>query len=173
MRRRSFVTAALGASLWPALARAQDAPAASALTIDPGGRVQPMAQDLIEPTTPLEFAFVQALNDERMRPIFRRYLLDTSVALALTGDDQHSAPLEVEVREGWRGAAIFTTAERLNAVLGPETPRILLNGRAALTRLEGKNAVINYRLMPMLTLDHDDVQEYLATEGSVSAGPTQ
>jgi hypothetical protein len=107
-----------------------------------------------------------------MRPIFRRYLLDTSIALALT-EEGSDEPLEVEVREGWRGGAIFTTAARLDSVLGEDAPRIMLNGRAALERLRGKNAVLNYRLVPMLTLDNEDVAEYLATEGSASAGPTQ
>jgi hypothetical protein len=162
MRRRSFMTAALAASALPSLARAQAAPAAA-----------PAPDRPIQPTTPLEFAFVAALSDERMRPIFRRYLLDTSVALALTGEGNDAAPLEVEVREGWRGGAIFTTAARLDEVLGVNVPRITLNGRAALERLRGKNAVINYRLVPMLTLDDEDIEIYLATEGSASAGPTQ
>jgi hypothetical protein len=163
MRRRNFVTAALAATAWPALARAQDV--ASTVAI-------PIADGPIEPATPLEFAFVSALTNERMRPIFRRYLLDTSIALALT-EEGSDEPLEVEVREGWRGGAIFTTAARLDSVLGEDAPRIMLNGRAALERLRGKNAVLNYRLVPMLTLDNEDVAVSLATEGSASAGPTQ
>lgn len=162
MRRRSFVTAALAAGALPTLARAQ---AATVLT--------PIANAEIEPETPLERSFVMAFADPRMRPIFRRYLLDTSVALALTEQENDAAPLEVEVRPGWRAGAIFTSAARLDAVLGAEAPRIMLNGRAALERLQGKNAVINFRLVPMLTLDAEDVAVYLASEGEASAGPTQ
>jgi hypothetical protein len=162
MRRRSFITAAVAAGLTPALARAQTAPSAT-----------PIAEAAINPTTPLERAFVIAFSDQRMRPIFRQYFLDTSVALALAGSGNDAAPLEVEVREGWSGGAIFTTAARLDAVLGADAPRIMLNGRAALERLRGKNAVLNYRLVPMLTLDSEDVATYLAREGSSSAGPTQ
>jgi hypothetical protein len=162
MRRRSFVTAALAAGAFPALARAQGAPTAA-----------PVAQTTIQPATPLEQAFVMALEEPRMRPIFRRYLLDTSIALALAGPGNDAAPLEVEVREGWRGGAIFTTAARLDSVLGADAPRIMLNGRAALERLRGKNAVLNYRLVPMLTLDSEDIDSYLTSEGSASAGPTQ
>lgn len=179
MRRRSFVAAALAAGALPTLALAQEAPAATAdegeptAADEPAQAAAPAPDALIEPTSPLEFAFVSALTNERMRPVFRQYLLDTSVAMALQGDGEDAAPLEVEARPGWRGGAIFTTAARLDEVLGAETPRVILNGRAALTRLRGKNAVINYRLVPMLTLDAEDVDVYLATEGSPSAGPTQ
>ena len=51
----------------------------------------------------------------------------------------------------------------MDAVLGADAPRIMLNGRAALERLRGKNAVINFRLVPMLTLDDEDIAVYLAT----------
>jgi hypothetical protein len=163
MRRRSFVTAAIAAGLVPSLARAQ--------TVAP--TATPIAQGEIEPATPLERAFVMAFTDQRMRPIFRQYFLDTSVALALAGPGNDAAPLEVEVREGWHAGAIYTSAARLDAVLGADAPRIVLNGRAALERLRGKNAVLNYRLVPMLTLDHEDVATYLSREGSSSAGPTQ
>lgn len=160
MRRREFVTAALLTGALPGLARAQAG----------GANAGPAP---IDPTTPLESAFVMALEDERMRPIFRRYLLDTSVALAMTGEGADAAPREIEVRPGWNAGAIFTTAARLSSVLGADTPHVVLSGRAALERLRGKNAVINYRLVPMLTLDAEDVATYLATEGSAAAGPTQ
>jgi hypothetical protein len=165
MRRRTFVAAAL-ASI-PAIAHAQTgAPPA------PAGTTTPVNADPIDPATPLEFAFVAALDDARMRPIFRRYLLDTSVVLALA-EASEPAPREVQVRDGFTAGAIFTTAARMDSVLGADAPRIILNGRAALERLRGKNAVINFRLVPMLTLDNEDVAAYLATEGSASAGPTQ
>lgn len=166
MRRRSFITAAVAAGLTPALARAQTTPAAPTVAT-------PISEGPIEPATPLERAFVMAFTDQRMRPIFRQYFLDTSVALALADAEPDAAPLEVEIREGWRGGAIFTSAARIDAVLGADAPRIMLNGRAALERLRGKNAVLNYRLLPMLTLDSEDIATYLAREGSSSAGPTQ
>lgn len=162
MRRRNFFAAAIAAGAFPSVARAQGQPTA-----------RPIAETAIEPATALERAFVMAYDDQRMRPIFRRALLDGSVALALSGSGADATPLEVEVRSGWRAGAIFTTAARLNAVLGADAPRIVLNGRAALERLRGKNAVINYRLLPMLTLDAEDVALYLASEGTSSAGPTQ
>ena len=138
----------------------------------PVGLATPISQEPIDPTTPLEFAFVQAQVDAGMRPVFRQYLLDRSVVLAVSeGPDQ--APREVQVRDGFLAGAIFTSAARMDAVLGADAPRIVLNGRAALERLRGKNAVINFRLVPMLTLDDEDVARYLATEGSASAGPTQ
>jgi hypothetical protein len=163
----------LAAGALPVLAHAQTQTPAETPTPAPAPAPALQAGGAIEPTTPLEFAFVQALTDARMRPIFRRYLLDTSVALAMSGEGEDAAPHEVEVRPGWRAGAIFTTAARLQAVLGEETPHIVLNGRAALERLRGKNAVSNYRLVPMLTLDDEDVAIYLATEGSAAAGPAQ
>ncbi|QGZ94347.1 hypothetical protein [Terricaulis silvestris] len=167
MRRRTFVAAAL-ASL-PAIAHAQTETPAPPATPD---TARPVSGEPIDPSTPLEFAFVAGLDDARMRPIFRRYLLDTSVVLALA-EGPEPAPREVQVRNGFTAGAIFTTAARMDAVLGADAPRIILNGRAALERLRGKNAVINYRLIPMLTLDDEDIATYLATEGSASAGPTQ
>lgn len=165
MRRRTFVAAAL-ASI-PAIAHAQTAAPPA-----PVGTTTPVHADPIDPATPLEFAFVAGLSDARMRPIFRRYLLDTSVVMALA-EGSESEPREVQVRTGFTAGAIFTTAARMDAVLGADSPRIVLNGRAALERLRGKNAVINFRLVPMLTLDDEDIATYLATEGSASAGPTQ
>jgi hypothetical protein len=167
MRRRTFVAAAL-ASI-PAIAHAQTPTPAP---VAPAGTTTPVSSDPIDPATPLEFAFVAALDDARMRPIFRRYLLDTSVVLALA-EGSEPAPREVQVRTDFTAGAIFTTTARMDAVLGADAPRIILNGRAALERLRGKNAVINFRLVPMLTLDDEDITAYLATEGSASAGPTQ
>lgn len=162
MHRRTFITA-LAAAL-PALAHAQQ-------THDD----EPPATEtpLIEPTNALEFAFVSALTNENMRPIFRRYLLDTHVAMALAGEGADAAPLEVEVREGWTACAIFTSDARVDEALGEETPRIMISGRAAFERLEGKNVVINYRLRPMLTLEPEDVARYLEAPGQASAGPSQ
>lgn len=127
---------------------------------------------MIEPQNALEYAFVSALSNEGMRAVFRRYLLDTHVALALA-DEADETPLEVDVRQDFRACAMFTSAARAQAVLGADSPHVMINGRAALERLRGKNVVINYRLRPMLTLEPEDVARYLETPGSSSAGPSQ
>jgi hypothetical protein len=172
MRRRSFVAATLAAAALPLVARAQettpDGPRPA-----PAGTATPVDSNPIDAQSPLEQAFVLAIDDPRMRPAFRRYLLDTSVVLALSEAATEPTPREVQVRPNFLAGAIFTSAERMDAVLGADAPRIVLNGRAALERLRGKNAVINFRLVPMLTLDDEDIAVYLSTEGTASAGPTQ
>jgi hypothetical protein len=166
MRRRTFMLATLGSVAIPSLAAGQQEPVATAAPPSP-------APQLIEPQNALEYAFVSALDNENMRPVFRRYLLDTHVALALQGAGANAEPLEVQVREGFRAGAVFTSAARLDAVLGAAAPRAMINGRAAFERLRGKNVVINYRLLPMLTLEASDVARYLEAPGESSAGPTQ
>ena len=166
MLRRTLLISALG--VWPAAAFAQtQQPAAPA----PTSRAESPAP--ITPQNALEYAFVSALTNPNMRPIFRRYLMETHVALALT-EQQDDAPVrELRVRDGFSGGAIFTSEERLRAVLGEDAPHIIINGRAAFTRLAGKNIVINPGLVPMLTLEPTDVAAYLLTPGESSAGPTQ
>lgn len=168
MRRRLFLGAALAAGATPALAQTTTpAPAAPAAT-------PPQPQGPIDPVNALEYAFVQALTDARMRPVFRQYLVNTHVVLALSAADQNSAPLEIDVRPDFRAAAIFTSAQRVDEVLGADAPRIVINGRAAFERVAGKNVVINYRLVPMLTLEPADVAAYLAAAPEESsAGPTE
>jgi hypothetical protein len=185
MRRRSFVTATLAAATLPTLARAQETEPPAAETPALAGDAEapaaaetpaaaaPAGPQLIEPTNALEYAFVSALGEERMRPIFRRYLMDTHVALALTSEDADAPVREVDVRDGFRAGAVFTSSARVDEVLGADAPRIMINGRAALERLRDKNVVINYRLLPMLTLEPADVARYLETPGSASAGPSQ
>ena len=166
MLRRTLLASAFAA--WPALALAQTAQQPAAQPNQQ--RAQPPT---ITPENALEYAFVSALTNPNMRPIFRRYLMETHVALALT-EQQDDAPVrELRVRDGFSGGAIFTSEERLRAVLGEEAPHIIINGRAALTRLAGKNIVINPGLVPMLTLEPTDVAAYLLTPGESSAGPTQ
>ncbi len=172
MRRREFIAATLATAAAPALAHAQAAQTETTPTSAPGGLTAPINNETIDPQTPLEMAFVQAQTNPRMRPIFRAYLLERSVVLAVT-EPGSQTPREVQVRDGFRAGAIFTSAARMDAVLGADAPRISLNGRAALERMRGKNAVLNFRLVPMLTLDDEDVAAYLSTEGSASAGPTQ
>jgi hypothetical protein len=170
MRRRFFLGAAFAAGAAPALAQTTTptpAPAAAPATT-------PTPQGPIDPVNALEYAFVQALTDARMRPVFRQYLVNTHVVLALTSAAQNSAPLEVEVRDGFRAVAIFTSAQRVDEVLGADAPRIVINGRAAFERAAGKNVVINYRLVPMLTLEPSDVAAYIAAAPEESsAGPTE
>lgn len=177
MRRRFFLGAALAASASPVLAQTTTptpAPAATATTPPPAATAAPTPQGPIDPVNALEYAFVQALTDARMRPVFRQYLVNTHVVIALSSDDPNAAPLEINVRDGFRAAAIFTSAQRVDEVLGPDAPRIVINSRAAFERVAGKNVVINYRLIPMLTLEPSDVAAYLAAAPpESSAGPTE
>ncbi len=165
MRRRSFVTAAFAAAALPGLARAQATPAPAPTAPPP----QP-----IQPQNALEYSFVAALTNAAMRPVFRRQLLESHLALALASADADAPPREIAIGEGVQAGLVFTSAARLESVLGPEAPRVILTGRAALERLRGKNVVVNARLVPMLTLEPDDVAHYLETPVSpASAGPTQ
>jgi hypothetical protein len=153
MRRRGFVAAALAALACPAAAQAQNtAPDLSSNAPGP-----------IEPQNALERTFVQALTNAEMRPAFRRQLLESQVALAMTGGDADAAPREFPYRGGATTAAVFTSAARLSAVLGDDAPRIVVSGRAALELLRGKNVVINPTLAPMLTLEPEDVERWLET----------
>lgn len=166
MLRRTLLASALCA--WPAMAFAQ-----TPQRQQPAQAPQRAPQPTITPENALEYAFVSALTNQNMRPIFRRYLMETHVALALSGEGDDAPVREIEVREGFRAGAIFTSETRLKQVLGEDAPHIIINGRAAFTRLAGKNVVINPGLVPMLTLEPTDVAAYLLTPGESSAGPTQ
>jgi hypothetical protein len=165
MHRRTFVTIALTAAAWPLAAAAQS-------QAQDGAPAQGLALHPIEPANALEQAFVAALDNEAMRPIFRRLLLEAPVALALASDAEDAPPLEHPLREGAAAGFIFTSAARLDAVFGESAPRTVIPGRAALERLRGKYAVLNYRLAPMLTLEPEDIARYLETP-EASAGPAQ
>ncbi len=170
MLRRTLLISAFG--VWPAAAFAQTpAPSTARATAPAQGAQRGPAP--ITPQNALEYAFVSALTNENMRPIFRRYLMETHVALALSAPGDDAPPRELRVREGFNAGAIFTSEQRLQQVLGRDAPHIIINGRAALTRLVGKNVVINPGLVPMLTLEPADLAAYLATQGESSAGPTQ
>ena len=164
MLRRTLLISTLGA--WPAAAIAQTQPPAQ----QPATQQQPST---ITPQNALEYAFVSALTNQNMRPIFRRYLMETHVALALLSEEEDAPVREIRVRDGFTAGAIFTSEQRLQQVLGEDAPHIIINGRAAFTRLAGKNVVINPGLAPMLTLEPADVAAYLLTPGESSAGPTQ
>ncbi|MEQ1493700.1 MAG: SseB family protein [Terricaulis sp.] len=172
MLRRTVLISALGA--WPASAFAQTTtPQQPAAAPQPQATQTGQAPPPITPENALEYAFVSALTNPNMRPIFRRYLMETHVALALTAAADDSPPRHVRVREGFTAGAIFTSEQRLKQALGDDAPHIMINGRAALTRLVGGNVVINPGFVPMLTLEPTDVAAYLATPGESSSGPTQ
>jgi hypothetical protein len=172
MRRRLFLAAGAAMAAIPALARAQteEAGAQEAGAAAPGARI---ALSPIEPENALEYAFVSALDNANMRAVFRRYLLDTHVVLATAGEGADAAPREVQLHTGSTAVPIFTSANRINTVFGEDAPRIILNGRAALERVRDKNVVINFQLIPMLTLEPEDISRYLETPGETSAGPAQ
>lgn len=149
MLRRSFLTI-LAASL-PATAFAQ------------GLRLQP-----IEPENELERVFLAALDDPTQRPVFRRVLLESRVAVAYANDEYDSPPRLLRIDENREAGFIFTSDSRLSSVMGPGVPRRMMSGRQALELFEGKNAVLNWRLAPMLTLEAEDISTYLARD---DAGP--
>jgi hypothetical protein len=160
---------AAAAALTPGALAQTPAPAAQ-----PDQQQSQLALRPIEPANALEHAFVSALTNEAMRPIFRRQLLESYVALPMASSEPDAAPLEITLRDGVTASLVFTSVGRLDEIMGTQTPRIILTGRAALERLRGKNVIINARLMPMLTLEPEDVTRYLETPASpASSGPTQ
>src|SRR5262245_3786190 len=116
MLRRTLLASAFG--VWPAAAWAQ----ATQQGQRPAPQQQPAPaaapqrpQQTITPQNALEYAFVSAFNNEGMRPIFRRYLMETHVALPLVDDSPDAAPREMTTREGFRGGVIFTSEQRLQS----------------------------------------------------------
>jgi hypothetical protein len=154
----------------PAQQRAQPAPAQERALADAPEPEQPPAAALfagpqpIRPVNALENAFVAALTNPDMRPVFRRLFLDSQVALALetTGGDE-ARVRTVPIQNNVRAAAIFTTPERLRAILGDDAPFATLSGRDALARVRANNAAINFMWAPMLTLEPDDIANWLDT----------
>jgi len=127
----------------------------------PQQRRPPPGPPPITPENELERVFLAALEQEDARPQFRRLLMRSQVVLAMANNSPDSAPLEMTFGQ-LRPGAIFTSATRINAVLGPASARRAMTGRQALTLLRGKHVVINFMHTPMLTLDPPDVAEYLA-----------
>lgn len=167
-------------SVAPVAASAQEAPAVAAPGIrlnDAGANEAPaprLALRPIEPANALERIFLAALDDPSVRPMFRRMLLDQNVAVVVTSAEPGAAPREIAIGNDHSAAFIFTSSERVDQVLGPETPRQVMTGRAAFERLRGKNVVLNPQLMPMLTLEPEDLISYLAAPvPRASAGPAQ
>ncbi len=145
MLRRSFLTLAAGAALWPALARAQE------------NSLEP-----IEPENDLERAFIAAFTDPEQRDEFRRLLLESDVALAMQSNLPDAAPRLLNLGQRGEAGFIFTSGARLSSIMGPASARAIIPGREAFTRLRGKHAVLNWRLAPMLTLEPEDVASYIA-----------
>ncbi|MES1157392.1 MAG: SseB family protein [Alphaproteobacteria bacterium] len=144
----------------PVHGAAQHAPAASTANAAPTTHTIHLRP--IEPNNSLEYAFVAAASNDQMRPAFRQRLLDSMVVVAMTSADENARPLLVPLEGGQHAAAIFTSVDRLTSVLGPSAFYVTINGRDALSRLHGEHVVINYLLMPMLTLDPDDVAHFLS-----------
>ena len=146
MLRRTILTGSLAAAAMPAIAHAQAA----------------MTLGQIRPENDLERAFLDAFRDPALRPAFRRALLTNQVALALANSAPDSPPRIMQARENVSFGMIYSSAARLSGVWGPASPRAMLTGRQALTRLSGQNVAFNFRLVPNLTLEAEDVAEYLA-----------
>lgn len=152
MQRRVFITTAFAAAALPCGAWAQ--------TTQRPAREPPPP---ITAENELERVFLEALRDETMRPVFRRTFLASQVALAMANAETDSAPLELTFGE-LRTGAIFTSPSRQSEILGPASARRVMTGRQALSRLRGKNVVINMMLTPMLTLEPEDVAAFLVVE---------
>ncbi|MGD9979681.1 MAG: hypothetical protein AB7H66_13900 [Hyphomonadaceae bacterium] len=170
MRRRSLIIGLLAATA-PGVALAQ--------TPNPqGGNTARRPQALenpIVPETDLERTFLAAFSDESMRTAFRRQLLESNIVLALANSAPDAPPFERPLPNNQSTTFIFTSVARASAVMGPAAPRRVMTGRAALERLRGKYLIINYSLEPMLTLEPDDIDLFLAMprSGTQSAGPSQ
>jgi len=148
MDRRSFIIAASAA--------AYAAQAAAQTPAQGGPDLRP-----IQPENDLERSFVAALASEEQRPAFRRLLLQSQVALALASTASDAGPLLRPLDGGGRAGFIFTSASRINSVMGPTAPRAMIAGRLALERLRGNFAILNLSLSPMLRLEPPDVARLL------------
>ncbi|MBC7769546.1 MAG: SseB family protein [Phycisphaerales bacterium] len=156
MLRRTLLISALAAAATPALAQT------------PPSTLQP-----IEPRSALERAFLAAYRSEAMRPAFREEFLESSVLL-VTASSARDAPPRLTPVPGGQTAMIFTTAALLERRLGPATPRVAMNGRAALMRVRENHVVINVGYEPMLVLDSEGISGFLGIPPSPNAaGPAQ
>lgn len=147
MNRRALI-AMLGFAALPASAWAQQQRA-------------PRTPPPITPENELERAFLAALADAEARPMFRRTFLASQVSVAMANAEADAEPLELTFGE-LRTGAIFTSTSRQDAILGPASARRVMSGRQALQHMRGKNVVINMMMTPMLTLEPEDVENFLA-----------
>lgn len=145
----------------------------AALAIAPVAAAQGVSLSPITPENALERAFVGAFANPGLRSAFRRHLLEQPVALVLESAEDGAGPLLAPLSEGVRAGLIFTSPARLRSALGPDAPFVVLPGRDALERLRGNAVALNLRLIPMLTLEAEDVAEYLGASAADSAGPAQ
>jgi hypothetical protein len=146
MRRRSFLAGAALLAATPLQAAAQ-----AGLSLNP-----------IQPENALERAFIAAFSNEAMRPPFRRQMLTQPLWLALESAEPEAGPLLAPLAEGPAAAAIFTSQSRLTGVIGADAAFVTLPGRQILERVRAQRVVLNYRLLPMLTLDPEDIERMLA-----------
>lgn len=166
MHRRRFVATALATIAAPAAAHGQTEPASA--TASPAA-----TPALIEPQNALEQSFLNALNNEALRPAFRRQFLTSQVALAVVSRLPEAPPRQVQMRPGVSACLIFTSSARASQVMGPMAPIQMLTGRRALQRVRGANVIINVNLAPALTLEPDDVQAFLDMPDESVAPPPQ
>ncbi len=159
----------------PAQTPAPPAPAAAAAPRPQQAEPEQTGPQQIEPANALENAFLAALTNPEMRPVFRHLLLESQVAVALTGSGADAAPLGVPIQNNVQAAAIYTSPSRLAAILGDDAPHAVVTGRVALTRLRHSPVALNFGWAPMLTLDPADITRYLETPEApgVSLAPEQ
>jgi hypothetical protein len=148
----------------PAIEAGAEAPAAEAAPARADRHVgATFGPQAIQPTNPVENAFIGAFANPEMRPIFRRLLLEGQVAVALDAAGEDAAPRLVPIQGDKQAAPIFTSAARLQQIMGADAPYAMMTGRAALRRLAEHNVAINYMWVPMLTLEPEDVAQWLET----------
>jgi hypothetical protein len=128
------------------------------------GAAPPVLRE-IEAENALEHDFLAAFANPEMRATFRLRLLQSMVTLALETQTADSPPRFIPLGEDDEAGLIYTSPSRLASVMGPETARMVLTGRQALTRLRGKHAALNYGLLPMLTLEPSDIENFLQVGG--------
>jgi hypothetical protein len=161
--RALAIAAGLILTAAPAAAQTESAPAARAEQRPNTHVGATLGPQRIQPANAVEHAFVAALTDPEMRPVFRRLLLDGQVAVALEAPGEAAAPKLVPIQGDKQAAPIFTSAARLQQILGPDAPYAMMTGRAALARLRAHNVAVNYMFVPMLTLEPEDVTDWLET----------
>ncbi|MDX2276750.1 MAG: SseB family protein [Hyphomonadaceae bacterium] len=174
---RALLLAAAVMAAGPAVA--QDPPAAA--TEQPAS-----APAYIEPTNALEQTFVAAVDNPDLRAAFRRQFLESQVALALSSRDPAAPPRAIDLPNGTKACLIFTSPARAAAVMGDDSPYVVLTGREALMLVRGTNVIINVNLRPFLTLDSEAIDSFLSiphppaepapptpAPENASAGPTQ
>lgn len=152
MRRRTFVTAALGLVAAPATAFAQLDLSGPSASIPPH----------INPENDLERTLVSAMYfDPTQREVFPHVLLRSDVAIAMASDAPDSDPKMVTMSDGRRCVAMFSSPARLSSVLGPAVQQLLLTGRQALERYRVRNIVLNEGLAPYFVIEPSDIERYL------------